>query len=155
VQHDAVLSAALWHESKRADSDPRKHVADHRATTRKARMLDRSSRFCMGRMAICREHRAWLGIASLDYLKKARVCRRQLRASVFLRIIQVKTKGLRIAAKPLLIQQIGNKIFQRETNGFYCRFSASLPDQTAITPTGRGFHLSHLWQYYLEGLAIC
>src|SRR4051812_31968826 len=34
----------------------------------------------------------------------------------------------------------------------YCPVYASLAHQTAITQKGRGFHLPHMWQYYLEGL---
>ena len=41
-------------------------------------------------------------------------------------------------------------MFQREANRFYCPFYASLAYQTAPINLGRGFRLSHMWQYYLR-----
>jgi hypothetical protein len=43
-----------------------------------------------------------------------------------------------------------NKIFQKETKEIYCPFYASLRNQTAALQRERGFHLPHMWHYYLR-----
>jgi hypothetical protein len=42
-------------------------------------------------------------------------------------------------------------MFQGEINRLYCPFYASLGNQTAVLNLERGFHLSQLWHYYIEG----
>src|SRR5712671_3760962 len=45
-----------------------------------------------------------------------------------------------------------HKIFHRQSERKSCLVYASLTDQRFITQMGRGFHLPHMWQYYLRDL---
>src|SRR5882672_1189265 len=50
------------------------------------------------------------------------------------------------------LSELGNKIFQRDTNQNTVKFTPHWPTKRRSRRTGRGSTCPHMWQYYLEGL---
>src|ERR1700716_2706182 len=86
------------------------------------------------------------------YLRKPRRRRGRLRLSVFPSSGWVNNLLIRIITEHLWISCIRSQDVSVSSRTIYCPACASLAHQTATTQLGRGFHLPHMWQYYLEGL---
>src|SRR5205814_10597633 len=87
---------------------------------------------------------------------KTRLLWRKLGSAVFPCNKYVYLGKVGIITEPLLMKSIQSQVISAgDKPDFTAAFLPHYPSKRRLRKTGRGFHLPHLWQYYLRGINLC